>query len=268
MCPHLLLLPCTRRRRRYIFERKLTTQVRLAHTAVLTRGVHRQRVIFRILELAYRNLGSDLLTLLECYTVAGPATRARPVPLWHMPLQTAQTTVGLARGTMCARGSSRASDSNESNSSAPRALPQTSTRAASASSSICRPSWQPRRTRPVWPSRPINGASRRTTTAQFAPATPVSQVEAEDGLGSATLSNPPGVQLCPELRCRPHRGARSHCSVGEGRHKAAAGVTECARDGRPNAVRGERVPLKPAASSRRKRQLRASSHSKRSRTEV
>ena len=67
------------------------------------RGVHRQRVIFRILELAYRNLGSDLLTLLECYTVAGPATRARPVLLWHMPLQTAQTTVGLARGTMCAR---------------------------------------------------------------------------------------------------------------------------------------------------------------------
>ena len=123
-----------------------------------TRGVHRQWVIFRILELAYRNLGSDLLTLLECYTVAGPATRARPVPLWHMPLQTAQTTVGLARGTMCARGSSRASDSNESNSSAPRALPQTSTRAASASSSICRPSWQSRRRRPVWPSRPITGA--------------------------------------------------------------------------------------------------------------
>ena len=233
-------------------------------------GAHRQLVIFRISELAYRNLGSDLLTLLECYTVAGPATRARPVPLWHMPLQTAQTTVGLARGTMCARGSSRASDSNESNSSAPRALPQTSTRAASASSSICRPSWQPRRTRPVWPSRPINGRCRRRGTPQLARGTPVSRVEAEDGLGSATLSNPPGVQLCPELRCRPHRGARSHCSVGEaeGRHKAAAGVTECARDGRPNDVRGERVPLKPAGSSRRKRQLRARTHSKRSRTAV
>ena len=169
----------------------------------MCRGVHRQRVIFRILELAYRNLGSDLLTLLECYTVAGPATRARPVPLWHMPLQTAQTTVGLARGTMCARGSSRASDSNESNSSAPRVLSKASARAAIASPLIWRPSWQPQPSRPLWPARSFNGASRRTTTPQFAPATPVWQTEAGDELGSATLSNAPGVKLCPPLRSRP-----------------------------------------------------------------
>ena len=37
------------------------------------RGVHRQRVIFRILELAYRNLGSD---------------RERPVSYTHLTLPT------------------------------------------------------------------------------------------------------------------------------------------------------------------------------------
>ena len=191
-----------------------------------------------------------------------------PCPALAHASQTAQTTVGLARGTMCARGSSRASDSNESNSSAPRALPQTSTRAASASSSICRPSWQPRRRRPVWPSRPINDAQGDGVSPEFARVSQMSPIVRGNAPASATRTLRNSNELGGSWRCRPHRGARRHCSVGEGRHKAAAGVTECARDGRPNDVRGERVPLKPAGSSRRKRQLRARTHSKRSRTAV
>ena len=56
-------------------------------------------------------------------------------------------------------------------------------------------------------------------------------------------------------RSRRHRSAWRQSNRREGRRSAAAGLTQRARDGRPNAVRAEVVLLNPAASSR----LRAAS---------
>ena len=172
--------------------------------------------------------------------------------------------MGWARGTKGARELSRANDSNGSKSRTPWALPNTSARAASASSSIWRPKLQPQPTMPLWPSRPLNCAKGGGVSPELARVSQMARRIRGNAPASATRTLRNSNEPRGSWRCRPHRGARRQSTVGEGRRSAAAGVTDHARDDRLNAVRGENGLLNPAASSRRKGRVPARGHSRRS----
>ena len=165
---------------------------------------------------------------------------------------------------MCARDFCHASGAIGSTSNTPRALSNASARAASASSSIWRPRWQPQPTRPLWPSRPINCAKGGGVSPELGGVSQMARRIRGNAPASATRNLRNSNEPRGSWRCRPHRGAWSQSTLCEGSRSAAAGVTHRARDGRPNAVRAECVPLNLAASSRRKGRVPARGHSRRS----